>query len=872
MINRQMPEPGLYPFWFWNGVQEETEIGRQLKLMKDAGCKGVAIHSRTGNKIEYLSERWLELVRFSCERAAELGLKIWLYDEDGYPSGNAGGKVQKLRPDLVQKYLSFEYSVTNPEQPAYAAFDADTYKRIDEKEFPAGKAALRFQIKTVNNHVDTLNPDAAKLFIEFTHEKYAKELKEFFGNTIELVYTDDESFQVCWVSGIVWSEVLEKEYAARYGSDMKELLPLLVEDLPGHEAARRNYFKLAQELFLKNFIEPQIEWSKKHGLVYTGHLCGDEGPRRFSIERYASITPYLMLEDIPALDDFLCDMTDHGYLRRIYSDPKTRLLAASDRKLAPLVTYKYASSVAHQFKKDLFSVEVLTFLFWKCKVDYLDLQMLFELGMGVNLMTPHAFYYTVGDGTRNDCPPSYFFQQPYYPLFGTLIQKWTRIAKLLLRGKYHADVLLISPANELALQNGTEFNPKFERKVKSKSISLSEMDEKFSGTVLELSRRHIGFDIGDEYVMGEKAVLEEARIRLGDMSYGTVVLSSGLELLPSTSALLESFRAAGGRLVFPDALASLAPDIDLKGEGTEEILVHARDNNGFRELYMLNLSGRDLKPEFECNSSFCIYDPLIDKIVFSGTKLPKDFTLREGTAFMVLASGFQAEELPFEQSIFAKASEEAEATLKKIAPNDDNIFAIQKAKTFELNIPDNAVIKKVYSEKLFESGIKINGNVPVLKMAPHHPADPCYKGADASGFFHRGTNQVTFEKEPDIFYLAGEFQVMKGENGYFITEGKLGCGDLARQGYPFYWGSFDYEFVFEGKPRFLKLEIDGAAEVFINGKNAGTILGKPYMLPIFAACSVGKNSMRIVLRNIAQNFICAEEPSSFGIYKALLLK
>ena len=115
MDSYKKPVPGLYPFWFWNGIEEEEELERQLRRMAEVGCKGVALHSRTGNKIEYLSDRWMELVRCACRCARDLGLKIWLYDEDGYPSGNAGGKVQRLHPDLVQKNLRYDYSGTVPE-------------------------------------------------------------------------------------------------------------------------------------------------------------------------------------------------------------------------------------------------------------------------------------------------------------------------------------------------------------------------------------------------------------------------------------------------------------------------------------------------------------------------------------------------------------------------------------------------------------------------------------------------------------------------------------------------------------------------------------------------------------------------------------
>ena len=77
----------------------------RIDEIADSGCRGYALHSRKGNRIPYLSDRWLDLMKFACEESRKRDLKVWIYDEDGFPSGNAGRRVQKERPDLVQKCL-----------------------------------------------------------------------------------------------------------------------------------------------------------------------------------------------------------------------------------------------------------------------------------------------------------------------------------------------------------------------------------------------------------------------------------------------------------------------------------------------------------------------------------------------------------------------------------------------------------------------------------------------------------------------------------------------------------------------------------------------------------------------------------------------
>lgn len=861
-MKKRLPKVGYYPFWFWNGEQNETEITRQLKLMRKVGCAGAVIHAREGNKIPYLSERWLGLVRFACDEARKLDLKIWLYDEEGYPSGNAGGMVQNSSPEFRQVYLAFDYSPTNPVEPAFAAFDGESYRLLDEAKTKAGTVALRFHKRFVENHVDTLNPESSRRFIDLTHEKYKSVMEELLGDTVEAVYTDDESFLCGGIKGLVWSDVLEDEHTKRRGSDLISNLPLLVENLPGCEMARRRYFKLVQDLFLESFIKPQKEWTNNHGMTYTGHLSADEGPLSRLIQINSSPMPFMMMEDVPGIDDFICDMSDQRYLARPFNDGSTRFFYADGKERAPLMLYKFASSIAHQFKNNLLSAETLTFLSWNCSPAFMDQQMLFELGMGVNLMTPHAFYYTIGDGTRHDCPPSYFFQQPFYELSGFMIRKWTRIAELLRRGTFHADTLLIYPGNLYSLVDGSILNPDFKIKHASKK-KLENVERTLANTVLELHRRHIGFDFGDEDIMAEYATIEGRCLRIGEMVYSNVLLFLEITPLSTTKHLLERFQAEGGRVFRIDEIDGIEPDIPLF-DG-EEILVHARDNQEFREFYLVNLSGCDLKPEIKLDSEFTLYDPMTDRVFFSGSSLPDNFIFPTGSAFFIMSPNFSGENIPFEDSTFAKVSDSLEPKLKNIQPLNDNIFATKET-DFEIIIANSALINAIYAEKLCDSNLVLNDQPFDGKPLSPHPADPCYQGMDASKCFKLGVNHILRSSQPDTLYVVGSFNVV---GNVLEAPSKLTLGDLSKQGYPFYWGTIEYEFEFEGRWRLLDLELDGIAEVFVNDTFHGVVSGKPSLISVASSCSEGISKLRLCFRNTAQNFVCAEV-APFGISKVLI--
>jgi len=65
--------------------------------MNDFGLGGFIFHARAGLETPYLSDEWFEAVGVALEKAKELGLKAWLYDEYGWPSGFVGVKTFKRR-------------------------------------------------------------------------------------------------------------------------------------------------------------------------------------------------------------------------------------------------------------------------------------------------------------------------------------------------------------------------------------------------------------------------------------------------------------------------------------------------------------------------------------------------------------------------------------------------------------------------------------------------------------------------------------------------------------------------------------------------------------------------------------------------------
>ena len=83
------------PFWALNSHLTKEELCRQIDIFKEMGLGGFHLHVRTGLENEYLSEEYMDLIKDTVAKAKDEDMLAWLYDEDRWPSGAAGGLVTK---------------------------------------------------------------------------------------------------------------------------------------------------------------------------------------------------------------------------------------------------------------------------------------------------------------------------------------------------------------------------------------------------------------------------------------------------------------------------------------------------------------------------------------------------------------------------------------------------------------------------------------------------------------------------------------------------------------------------------------------------------------------------------------------------------
>ena len=183
------------------GEAGEGRITRVLEGHERVGYGGVFLHPRPGLMTEYLSARWFELMRHAVKECLRLGLVPYLYDENSYPSGFAGGHVPARVPEARSRYVGVVFGEGPDGVPedrlSLHSWDGDRPGRVVKKgEIDSGWVAFVMgSMQPLAWHGETvypslLDPRTAEAFLETTYEAYRMELGDLWGE-IPAVFTDE---------------------------------------------------------------------------------------------------------------------------------------------------------------------------------------------------------------------------------------------------------------------------------------------------------------------------------------------------------------------------------------------------------------------------------------------------------------------------------------------------------------------------------------------------------------------------------------------------------------------------------------------------------------------------------------------------------
>ncbi|MCU0915226.1 MAG: hypothetical protein MUC88_11765 [Planctomycetes bacterium] len=266
--------------------------------------------------------KWLAFTR-AVHEAKKAGLALWLYDERGYPSGNAGGITLRAHPEwearglLVADTLSQGGPVTLELGPgelvlagAWAVRDGqiDTAQKMDlaaqvhdgrlSWQAPAG----RWQVLAITEsrlyegthaegnlhakipYINLLQPEPTARFLDVTYGGYAQHLGDDLGRSFMATFTDEPSLMSLFLRPMPWRPLpwasnLPTEFRQHRGYALDTaLLPALVADAGSAGAKIRHDFWLTVgELVSENFFGQIQMRCRRYHIPSGGHLLAEEG-------------------------------------------------------------------------------------------------------------------------------------------------------------------------------------------------------------------------------------------------------------------------------------------------------------------------------------------------------------------------------------------------------------------------------------------------------------------------------------------------------------------------------------------------------------------------------------------------------------------
>ena len=534
------------PFWVWNDLITREKIEIQLKDYKDHGIDVVFIHPRPGLITEYLSREWIELTRYAVDKASELDMEIWLYDENSYPSGFAGGHVPALMPasynqgaglELVKaekisrtdsgKYLIILKKVGNQfaniTNGLYAYYDqAGEYYLFSKWYYPAGEAWFGGW-----SYVDLLAEGVTEKFIKLTMRDYEEALGEDLGNRVPGIFTDEPNISTTGgnASVIRWTPALFDRFEEKYGYQLQTYLPAIYDDIGDYRNVRHDYYALLLDLFIERWAKPWYEYSESRNFKWTGHYWEHGWPS--PIHGGDNMAMYAW-HQIPGID-------------MLFNSEEAR-----PDQFGNVRAVKELSSVANQMGRSRTLSETYGGSGWELTFE--DMKRLgdWEYALGVNLMNQHLSYMTIKGARKRDYPQSMSYHTPWWDDYQALNDYFHRLSYALSAGDQNNRILILEPTSSAWMY----YSPVRNENTPDNVGFAEKYTRSFHSFLNTLEKYQVEYDLGSERLVREFGDVENGQFIIGQKSYDLVVLPPLYENFEKeTLENIARFLAAGGRIL-----------------------------------------------------------------------------------------------------------------------------------------------------------------------------------------------------------------------------------------------------------------------------------------------------------------------------------
>lgn len=552
-VTTNLPDPpGEYtsgPLWVWNDWLTPDMLEHALGTLADAHIRQVWVHPRPGLMTPYLSDAWFDLWRTTLETAQQRGLLVWIYDENSYPSGFAGGNVPEAMPESRALGLRLDtVSTVDPADPAVlaiyrpaAAGYVDVTQELKQTGPRAGERYVVARLEAAKHspwyggkyHVDLLRPGVTDLFLRTTMEAYRAQFGAAFGKRIPGVFTDEPHLRAC--GDMHWTPDLPAQYAARWGEDFFQDLPSLKDASDTGRRFRHHYFQVLNELFVDRWAKPYYAYCQQYGLELTGHYWEHDWPKCVAVPDNMAMSAWQQRPGI----DILFNQYGEGVHAQFGNVRAVIELAsvANQTGRARTLCETYGGSGAEMRFED-----------YKRIGDWVTV-------LGVNTLNEHLSDVSVRGARKRDYPPTFSYHSPWMSSYHVLVDYFARVSYALAQGKQINPCVILEPTTTAWMYNLED------------SATLEALGERFQAMVVSLAQAQFEFDLGSEHILQERGSVSTLPdgttvLVVGERAYAAVVLPEDMQNLNrATYTLLHQFLEQGGT-VFSCAGPGLPSHLD----------------------------------------------------------------------------------------------------------------------------------------------------------------------------------------------------------------------------------------------------------------------------------------------------------------------
>jgi hypothetical protein len=874
--------------WWWFGPSvNKAELEREMKVMKEGGIGGIEVQTtypivlddeKPGVKnFKFLSQEHLDAIRFTAEKAKELGMRMdltlgsgWPYGGPQFPISEAAGRLRTVKDDNTEGQTSIALPKIGEGEKVFAAYVGpmqnikpgdNPYKEVEIRDSAAqipddlkGQKQITFFIASQTKMkvkraafgaegyvIDHYSPEVIDKFIKEIAEPAVKACGQ---NPPYAVFCDSlES------AGEDWTYNFLDEFQRRRGYDLKPYLPALFNDIgPKTMDIRYDWGKTLTEIFNDYFVSVFEKWSKQNGT-------------KFRIQAYGTPPATLYSYAFADLDE------GEGYTWKGFRETR------------------WASSASHLLGRQITSSETWTWLhspvFRSTPLDVkaeADLHFL----QGVNQMIGHGWPYSPPEvgypGWRFYASMVFGESNPWWIVMPDLSKYLQRVSYIMRQGQPANDVALYMAESDI----WANFTPG--------KVAMNTAISKRLGKVVMRQILESGYnlDFFDDGLLDMRGKVEGGALVFGDVKYKVVVLVGVERIPPSTIRKLEEFAKGGGIVIATRRIPSLAPGFKATDEDQKtvrETAEHLFKDPGAPGIFLESDSGlgealaKRLPPDVKV-------EPAAPKIGFVHR------STGSGEIYFVANTDNTPKNVKATFRVQAMSPEEwdpmtGRAVAIPIAKSDDNgvsvnldlepyssqiiVFtqrALPTQKTTAIAASSPQVIdlshgwevtfgkdkKPVMMDNLAswtdDESTRYFSGVAVYNKKITVPADMLMEGLAVQIVFG-GQSKPNTQAEGEKQEMPADIYEPPGQQ----ADTAAGMRAPTKPG-----------------PRMqavFNAPVRDAAVVYINGKRAGSVWCPPYRLDITGLLRSGDNEIRIGVANLAVNYMADFKNHPLPDYKAL---